>query len=249
MKKSFITAAAFTVSVALPASAEPAIGLGLSLSFGSGKVETGVGVRIFSDNRRDEMAATLGLDYMFQSQSFRPTVGAAYLGDSTYIGLDLGYDFSSSGVDFGMSAGGLNTAAPPVAQPATPVAQPAPLVGGGTPLEQPAPPVEGGIGNASDIRLKTDIREVGKLESGITLYQYRYKAVEGFDGTLDTETVFVGVMAQDLLKTHPAAVIVGNDGFYRVDYSRIGFAMTTLAKWRITNPESQSHRLVLATAA
>jgi len=63
----------------------------------------------------------------------------------------------------------------------------------------------------SDRRLKRDIRRVGTSQAGIPVYEYRY---EGHN------TVFQGVMAQDLLETHPHAVIK-IDGFYRVNYAMI----------------------------
>jgi len=49
---------------------------------------------------------------MFGSQSFRGTVGGAYLGNDTYLGLDMGLDFNGGGVGFGVGAGGVNTKAP-----------------------------------------------------------------------------------------------------------------------------------------
>ena len=40
---------------------------------------------------------------------------------------------------------------------------------------------------------------------------------------------YVGTMAQDLLETHPTAVITGDDGFYRVNYDQIDVDMMRLA--------------------
>ncbi|WP_216595407.1 hypothetical protein [Aestuariivita boseongensis] len=103
--------------------ADPSVGFGLSIKFGSGVVETGVGIRVFSDDEEDTGAASIGLDYMFQSQSWRGTVGVAYLGDNWFAGLDLGFGLSGSGMDFGVSLGGVDTEAP--AAPPAPQ-QPAP---------------------------------------------------------------------------------------------------------------------------
>lgn len=50
---------------------------------------------------------------------------------------------------------------------------------------------------ASDEKLKTDIRKVGTLPSGPNIYQFRYK------GKPDKE---LGLVAQDVEKTHPEAV-------------------------------------------
>jgi hypothetical protein len=77
----------------------------------------------------------------------------------------------------------------------------------------------------SDIRLKRDVSHVATLANGIKLYSFRY---------LWSETVHVGVMAQDLL-ADPAwreAVVLEPDGFYAVDYARLGLRMATLAEWQ-----------------
>lgn len=63
----------------------------------------------------------------------------------------------------------------------------------------------------SDIRLKTDIRPIGKLKSGLTVYAYRYKG---------TPTMTAGVMAQDVLKIAPNAVGM-RDGFLTVNYAEL----------------------------
>ncbi|MDN5786193.1 hypothetical protein [Pseudorhodobacter sp.] len=86
MTKRILIAAALTVGMAMPVAADPSVGLGLSIAFGNGRTEAGVGIRLFSTDRRDHAAASLGLDYMFSSSRIRPTVGAAYLGRNSYIG-------------------------------------------------------------------------------------------------------------------------------------------------------------------
>ena len=70
---------------------------------------------------------------------------------------------------------------------------------------------------ASDARLKTDIDQVGTTVYGLPLYQFRYKT---------GAARFEGVMAQDVLEVMPDAVITGEDGFYRVNYGRLGIRMT-----------------------
>ena len=57
--------------------------------------------------------ASVGADYMFQSQRIRPTVGAAYLGDGSYLGFDLGFGLNGEGIDFGVGIGGADTVTPP----------------------------------------------------------------------------------------------------------------------------------------
>ena len=50
----------------------------------------------------------------------------------------------------------------------------------------------------SDIRLKRDIAVIGRLDSGLGLYRYRY---------LWGDTVYVGVMAQEVALIRPEAVV------------------------------------------
>ena len=98
-----------TLSLSTPALADPTVGLGLSFSFGGGKPQTGIGLRVFSDNERDSFVGAVGVDYMFGTKSFRGTVGGAYLGNDTYLGLDMGLDFNGGGFGFGLGAGGVST--------------------------------------------------------------------------------------------------------------------------------------------
>jgi hypothetical protein len=76
----------------------------------------------------------------------------------------------------------------------------------------------------SDKRLKHNVALIGNSPSGIPIYTFNYR--EGMklaDGQLlDTKSTFVGTMAQDLLTLAPDAVIMNTeDGYYRVDYSKI----------------------------
>ena len=67
-----------------------------------------------------------------------------------------------------------------------------------------------------------NIEQLGDTASALPLYSFKY---------LDDETEYVGVMAQDVLKVRPDAVVTGEDGFYRVNYSRLGLRMVTKAEW------------------
>ena len=71
----------------------------------------------------------------------------------------------------------------------------------------------------SDARLKTDIERVGTTVYGLPLYHFRYKT---------GEDRFEGVMAQDVLGVMPDAVATGENGFYRVNYRKLGIAMTAV---------------------
>lgn len=105
--------------------------------------------------------------------------------------------------------------APPGAAPGGPPGAPPP----------PPPPV------ISDRRLKRNITSLGHTENDIQIYQFQY---------LWSDQVYVGVMAQDLLSTHPDAVIVAEDRFYRVNYALLGFNMMTIEEW-----EASTKRLVV----
>ena len=108
-----LLALAITLALTTPARADPTSGLGLSLSFGGGTPQTGIGLRLFSDNTPNSVAGSLGVDYLLKNQSWRGTVGAAYLGNSAYIGLDMGLGFGGGGIDFGFSGGVVDTSSAP----------------------------------------------------------------------------------------------------------------------------------------
>jgi Chaperone of endosialidase len=74
----------------------------------------------------------------------------------------------------------------------------------------------------SDARLKRDIAQVGRLANGLRLYRYRYRW---------SDTVYVGVMAQEVALLKPNAVLRGPDGFLAVDYGRLGLRMMTWDEW------------------
>jgi hypothetical protein len=67
--------------------------------------------------------------------------------------------------------------------------------------------------NTSDRRLKTGIEHVGMSDSGINIYEFYY--------VYDTETRWRGAMAQELLETHPDAVVIDEKGYYAVRYDKI----------------------------
>ena len=71
----------------------------------------------------------------------------------------------------------------------------------------------------SDIRLKTDITQIGTAENGLPIYSYSY---------IGSDAVFSGVMAQDVLMHTPEAVVTMPGGFYAVDYGMLGLTMERL---------------------
>jgi hypothetical protein len=65
---------------------------------------------------------------------------------------------------------------------------------------------------ASDRRLKTDIKRVGRTDDGLPIYTFRYKS---------GGPVQMGVMAQDVAAVRPEAVGMLPDGHLGVDYGRL----------------------------
>jgi hypothetical protein len=72
----------------------------------------------------------------------------------------------------------------------------------------------------SDIRLKKDIIYLG-LENGFKIYKFRY--VDEFAKSMGiVGQEFIGVMAQEVQKTHPHAVVQHPNGYLAVRYDLIG---------------------------
>ena len=80
--------------------------------------------------------------------------------------------------------------------------------------------VQDELGDDSDSRLKTDIRQVGTTVYGLPLYRFRYTG---------RNTFYEGVMAQDVLQVKPSAVSRGPKGYYRVNYSALGLKLHQVA--------------------
>lgn len=99
--------------------------------------------------------------------------------------------------------------------------------GAGTPGAGGPPPVQ------SDRRLKRNIIPVGSF-NGIKLYRFQY---------LHSDQAYVGVMAQDILHTHSDAVSIDEDGFYRVDYSKLNARMYTLDEWLAIHDTKKRERI------
>ena len=72
----------------------------------------------------------------------------------------------------------------------------------------------GGIIGLSDRNSKTEISRIGQSDTGVPIYTFAYKD--------DPHSrMYHGTMAQDILNTHPEAVITAGDGTYMVDYAKI----------------------------
>ena len=74
------------------------------------------------------------------------------------------------------------------------------------------------VAMASDIKLKTNIKQVGKLNNGIKVYTWNWtEEAKGIVG----DQVEYGVIAQEVMEVVPEAVIEGNDGYLRVSYEAL----------------------------
>jgi hypothetical protein len=73
----------------------------------------------------------------------------------------------------------------------------------------------GAAAAASDIRLKKNII-YSHTENGHKIYEFEY--------INEPNTKYSGVMAQEVIKTHPSAVIE-EDGYYKVNYDMLGLTM------------------------
>lgn len=102
--------AAVTLSTSVLAGA--GVGAGLTWTFGGPKAMSGaaLGVKVFSTDKQDKAAASLGVDYSFADRGMRPNLGVAYLGkDNVYLDANVGYSFVQQGPNFGLGAGYVDT--------------------------------------------------------------------------------------------------------------------------------------------
>ena len=76
--------------------------------------------------------------------------------------------------------------------------------------------IGGMIAGGSDIRLKENIK-LERQEKGFNIYSFNYKT--------DKDKRYEGVMAQEVIETHPKAVMIDEDGYYKVFYSMLGVEM------------------------
>ena len=70
----------------------------------------------------------------------------------------------------------------------------------------------------SDIRLKENVEFVGRNQNGFNIYKWDWNDKANQLGEFGSD---VGVLAQELLETHPERVSVNDSGYYQVNYSGI----------------------------
>jgi len=80
----------------------------------------------------------------------------------------------------------------------------------------------GGGGRRSDIELKHDVVLLGHLANGLGYYRFSY---------LGGSKPYVGVIAQEVERLMPEAVIRGRDGYLRVYYEQLGLKLRTYTDW------------------
>ena len=75
----------------------------------------------------------------------------------------------------------------------------------------------------SDVRCKHNVVRMGTHSSGVGLYMYDY--LPEFSGRMGVGKFF-GVMAQEVLSSNPAAVVLEASGYFAVNYSALESSTT-----------------------
>lgn len=186
----------------------PTFMLGIAVEFGDSSQTPDVGVtaKVISSNKPNQFVAGAGVSYF-------PLSGDPF-------GIDLSAGFNLHNVTI-MGGYDLLRQKPQIS------AGYAPTDGGDYFCSLPGYTLSGSTCNPpapSDRRLKRDIAYIGTLSDGIRVYSFRY---------VWSDTVYVGVMAQDLLEDprYRHAVVTGGDGFYLVDYDQLQLTMVTFASF------------------
>lgn len=109
IKKTIISALSFFLINAQSAHADSNIGLGIGVTYVFGTENNrgfAVGAKLFSSNEENKAAASVGIDYMLSSSSFRPNIGLSYLYKTDfYNDINIGYDLNLKKINWGVGAG------------------------------------------------------------------------------------------------------------------------------------------------
>jgi len=95
-----------------------------------------------------------------------------------------------------------------------------------------------GGGRRSDIRLKHDVTLLARLDNGLGFYRFSYSG---------SDKAYVGVIAQEVQRVMPEAVVRGRDGYLRVDYDRLGVTFETYDRWIASGARVPTSRIVHPT--
>ena len=79
-----------------------------------------------------------------------------------------------------------------------------------------------GGGRRSDSRLKHEVILLGHLNNGLGFYRFVYNG---------GEKAYVGVIAQEVQRVIPQAVVRSRDGYLRVFYDKVGLKFQTYDQW------------------
>jgi hypothetical protein len=218
MKKPLV--AAILSIFATNAQTDTGVMVGVAYNF-SGQAslnDLGLTAKILTSDKENKWVAAFGATvYPWSPQMFGVDISGGYnIEDSTVL---IGYDFLKGAAQ--ISGGWANTQGDPNTN------------GNSNPNGTPNPPPTTG-GNASDIRLKRDIRLLVTLPDGMKIYAFKY---------LWSDAVHVGVMAQDLLENPiwRGAVVTKANGFYSVNYAMLGLRMVTLKEWNKSGLAAITH--------
>ncbi len=77
----------------------------------------------------------------------------------------------------------------------------------------------------SEVRIKTNIKKLHKLDNGIQLYSFQYRS---------DPIQYVGVMADEIAanEKYRGAVVAMGEGHYTVNYEKLGLQLITLETWQ-----------------
>jgi hypothetical protein len=95
-----------------------------------------------------------------------------------------------------------------------------------------------GGGRRSDIRLKHDVTLLVRLDNGLSFYRFSY---------IGSDKAYVGVMAQEVQRVMPEAVVRGRDGYLRVYYDRLGVPFETYDRWIASGAQIPTSQIVHGT--
>ncbi|MGC1827721.1 MAG: tail fiber domain-containing protein [Pseudolabrys sp.] len=79
---------------------------------------------------------------------------------------------------------------------------------------------------------------MGWLDNGLGFYRYSYNG---------SDRSYVGVMAQEVQRVMPDAVVRGQDGYLRVLYDRLGLKFETYDHWVASGARIPSAARILHT--